>query len=131
MKLSRISLDQFFEIENHGTSVSKEVRAGLTTFMAMAYILFVNPQILVSAIPLQATNLTGQLLTATALAAFLGSMTMGLIARYPFALAPGMGLNAYLSYTVIMGMGVPWTEALGLVFVSGIVIVSCVDSIFC
>jgi len=89
---------------------------GATTFVTMAYIIFVNPAILKDAgMPVGATT------AATCLGAALGSLLMGVIARYPIALAPGMGLNAYFSYTVVQGMGVPWQAALGAVFISGVV----------
>lgn len=110
-------LDTFFGVSAAGSSWTVEVRAGLTTFLTMSYILFVNPTILGAAIPLQ--NGFPQLLTATALAAAFGSLAMGLIGRLPYALAPGMGLNAYFAYTVVLGQNVPWQTALGAVFLSG------------
>ncbi len=110
----------FFELEAHGTSVGVEVRAGLTTFLTMAYILFVNPHILGKAIKIPGVELGPELLTATALAAALGTAIMGLWARYPFALAPGMGLNAYFAYTIVLGQGIAWPVALGAVFLSGV-----------
>lgn len=115
-------LDRIFHIHASGSKTSTELRAGFTTFLAMAYILFVNPQILSQAIhlPIEA-NVTAQLLSATALAAAAGCFLMGFYARYPIAVAPGMGLNAYFVYSVVMGHGVSWTVALGCVFVSGIV----------
>ena len=97
-----------------------EVRAGTTTFLTMAYILFVNPAILGAAITIDGVNLQPQLMSATALAAAIGSMVMGLWARLPFALAPGMGLNAYFAYTVVLGQHIPWQTALGAVFISGL-----------
>ena len=104
------------------TTISREIRAGMTTFMAMAYILFINPQILAPAVVVPgATDISAQLLSATALSAAFGSILMGLLARMPVALAPGMGLNAYFTYTVVLGHGLSWQTALGAVFVSGIV----------
>lgn len=124
-RLSRVILhriDQLSGLSAAGTTISREFRAALTTFLAMAYILFVNPQILGAAISLPgSTNIPAQLLSATALAAAFGSILMGLLARLPIALAPGMGLNAYFTYTVVLSQGVPWRTALGAVFISGIV----------
>lgn len=109
-------LEAFFKLKEHGTSVKTEVIAGMTTFLTMAYIVFVNPSILA---------LTGMdfnaVFVATCLAAALGSSIMALVANYPIALAPGMGLNAYFTFTVVQGMGVPWQTALGAVFISGII----------
>jgi AGZA family xanthine/uracil permease-like MFS transporter len=116
-------LDRYFGITSAGSTVGREVRAGVTTFLTMAYILFVNPDILAKAIPLEASNAFGQLLAATAIAAAVGTLGMGLFARFPFATAPGMGLNAYFTYAVVLGMGVPWRTALGCVFLSGVIAV--------
>ncbi len=113
------ALDRYFHITDQDSSLAQEIRAGFTTFMAMAYILFINPQILGHAIPL-AHNGFGQLLIATALTSALGSLLMGVLARYPFALAPGMGLNAYFTYSVVINHQMPWQIALGSVFLSGI-----------
>ncbi|KRA56253.1 guanine permease [Caulobacter sp. Root655] len=108
-------LDRFFGLKAQGTDVRTEVLAGVTTFMTMAYIVVVNPAILGEAgMPVAAVA------AATCLAAGFGSILMGLIANYPLALAPGMGLNAYFTYTVVKGMGVPWEVALGCVFLSGV-----------
>jgi AGZA family xanthine/uracil permease-like MFS transporter len=108
-------LERLFGLQANGTNVRTEVLAGLTTFMTMAYIVVVNPAILGEAgMPVAAVA------AATCLAAGLGSILMGLIANYPLALAPGMGLNAYFTYTVVKGMGVPWETALGCVFLSGV-----------
>jgi AGZA family xanthine/uracil permease-like MFS transporter len=114
-------LESFWQIQAQGSSVPTEIRAGLTTFLTMAYILFVNPMILGKAI--QVDGATEQILTATALAAAIGSIMMGLLARYPFALAPGMGINAYFTYTVCRGQGIPWQTALGAVFISGLLFI--------
>jgi AGZA family xanthine/uracil permease-like MFS transporter len=108
-------LAKYFEFGKHGTTYRKEIIAGLTTFLAMAYILVVNPIILGN------TGMDpGALFTATAVAAIIGTLVMGLYAKYPIALAPGMGLNAFFAFTVVLGMGVPWEQALAGVFVSGI-----------
>ena len=107
-------LDKFFKISENGSSVRTEVLAGLTTFLTMSYIIVVNPSILS-----EAGMEYGAVFVATCIAAAIGCMMMGLIANYPIALAPGMGLNAYFTYAVVKGMGVPWQVALGAVFVSG------------
>ncbi|HEY0396189.1 MAG TPA: NCS2 family permease [Candidatus Elarobacter sp.] len=116
------ALDRYFGIARAGSTVPRELRAGLTTFLTMSYVLFVNPQVLGSAI----TGVDGafaKLLIVTALAAAIGSLLMALVARYPFAQAPGMGLNAYFAYTVVLGQKIPWQTALGAVFVSGLLFV--------
>jgi adenine/guanine/hypoxanthine permease len=111
----RQSLESYFEFKLLGTSWRTEILAGFTTFMTMAYIVFVNPAILHEAgMPLAAVT------AATCLSAAVGSFLMGGLARYPIALAPGMGLNAYFTYTVVRGMGVAWQAALGAVFLSGV-----------
>ena len=108
-------LDKWFGLAAQGTSVRTEVLAGFTTFLTMAYIVIVNPAILgQTGMPIAAVA------AATCLAAGLGSILMGLIANYPIALAPGMGLNAYFTFTVVKGMGLPWETALGCVFLSGV-----------
>lgn len=111
-------MDRYFGLSAAGTTVRVEIRAGITTFLTMAYILFVNPQILSTAIPIE--GIGPQLMCATALAAGIGTLLMGLLARYPFALAPGMGLNAYFAYTVVQTQGIAWEVALGAVFISGL-----------
>mgnify|MGYP001207973843 CR=1 FL=1 len=112
-------LARFFEFSKHGTNYRREILAGITTFLAMAYILAVNP------ITLTADGATGMdygaVFTATAIASIIGTLIMGLYAKYPIALAPGMGLNAFFAYTVVLGMGIPWQQALAGVFVSGII----------
>lgn len=108
-------LQRYFELDRHGTTVRTELVAGLTTFMTMAYIIFVNPQILA-----EAGMDRGAVFVATCLAAAFASAFMGLYANYPIALAPGMGLNAYFTYSVVKGMGHSWETALGAVFISGI-----------
>src|SRR6202046_3449897 len=107
-------LERLFGLEGHGTTVRTEVVAGLTTFLTMAYIVVVNPVILGAAgMPVAAVAV------GTCLASGFGSILMGLLSNYPLALAPGMGLNAYFTYTVVQGMGIPWQTALGCVFLSG------------
>lgn len=111
-------LEKFFKLKENNTTVKTEVVAGFTTFMTMAYILAVNPSVLGDA------GMNGQaVLIATALASFVGTLLMALLANYPFALAPGMGLNAYFAYSVVIGMGYPWQLALFAVFVEGIVFI--------
>ena len=106
--------ERLFKLQEHGTTVRTELLAGLTTFLTMAYIIFINPAILGDAgMP------KGAVFVATCLIAALGTTIMGLYANYPIALAPGMGLNAYFAYVVVLGMGWPWQSALGAVFVSG------------
>ncbi len=110
-----VRAEQYFEFAALRTSWRTEILAGLTTFMTMAYIIFVNPSILHEAgMPIAAVT------AATCLAAAVGSLLMGGFARYPIALAPGMGLNAYFTYSVVKGMGIDWHVALGAVFLSGV-----------
>ena len=111
-------MEKLFHLKENRTDVKTEVMAGITTFMTMAYILAVNPNIL-SAAGMDAKAV----LIATSLAAFFGTMLMALLANYPFALAPGMGLNAYFAYTVVLTMGYSWQMALLAVFVEGIVFI--------
>lgn len=107
-------IDKLFAPRSQGSDIKTEVLAGVTTFLTMAYIVFVNPAILGDAgMPKDAV------FVATCLAAAIGSLIMGLYANYPIALAPGMGLNAYFAYGVVNGMGVPWQVAMGAVFISG------------
>ena len=109
-------LERYFGFSSHETTWRTEILAGLTTFVTMAYIIFVNPAILSqTGMPLAAVT------TSTCLCAAIGSILMGALANYPLALAPGMGLNAYFTYTVVKGMGVSWQTALGAVFLSGII----------
>ncbi|MEW3767210.1 NCS2 family permease [Pseudomonas aeruginosa] len=106
-------LEKLFQLKTHNTTVRTEILAGITTFLTMAYILFVNPSILGE------TGMDkGAVFVATCLAAAIGSTIMGLIANYPIALAPGMGLNAFFTYTVVLHMGHSWQVALGAVFIS-------------
>ena len=111
-------LEKFFKLKENNTTVKTEVLAGITTFMTMAYILAVNPGILAAAGMDQ-----GAVFTATAVAGLIGTVCMALFANYPFALAPGMGLNAYFAYTVVLGMGYSWQTALTAVFVEGLVFI--------
>lgn len=111
-------LEQFFKLKENRTDVKTEVMAGITTFMTMAYILAVNPNIL-SAAGMDANAV----LIATALASFVGTALMALLANYPFALAPGMGLNAYFAFTVVLGKGYSWQIALLAVFVEGLIFI--------
>jgi len=107
-------LERLFRLAEHGTTVRTEIVAGLTTYLAMAYIVLVNPMILADA-----GMDRGGVFVATCLAAAFGSLAMGLYANLPIALAPGMGLNAYFAYTVVNGLGYSWQVALGAVFLSG------------
>ena len=107
-------LDKLFQLKAHGTNVRTEIIAGVTTFLTMAYIIFVNPVMMADA-----GIDPGAAFVATCLAAAIGSLIMGLWANYPIALAPGMGLNAFFSYTVVGSMGYSWEVALGAVFISG------------
>lgn len=109
-------MDQFFKLKEHGTSVSTEILAGFTTFFAMAYIIFVNPSILaLSGMPSQAVFL------ATIIASAISTLVMGLFANVPYALAPGMGLNAFFTFTVVFQLGFSWQQALAMVFLCGVV----------
>ena len=112
------TLEKIFHLKENDTDFKTEVIAGITTFMTMAYILAVNPNILS-----EAGMDRGAIFTATALSAFIATCVMALLANYPFVLAPGMGLNAYFTYTVVMGMGFTWQEALAAVFVEGIIFI--------
>lgn len=111
-------LEALFKLKEHGTNVKTEVIAGFTTFLTMAYIIFVNPAILA-----QTGMDFNAVFVATCLAAAFGTAVMALLANYPIALAPGMGLNAYFTFAVVKGMGVPWQTALGAVFISGVIFV--------
>jgi len=111
-------LEKFFKLKENKTTVKTEIIAGITTFMTMAYILAVNPDIL------SATGMDkNALFTATALSAIVATMVMALVAKLPFALAPGMGLNAFFAFTVVLGMGYSWQFALTAVFIEGIIFV--------
>ena len=111
-------LEKMFKLKEHNTNVKTEVIGGITTFMTMAYILAVNPSIL------SASGMDkNAILMATAIASFIGTMVMALLANYPFALAPGLGLNAYFAYTVCGQMGYPWQVALLAVFAEGLIFI--------
>ncbi|WP_417281539.1 NCS2 family permease [Camelliibacillus cellulosilyticus] len=109
---------RYFQFSEHGTSYSREIIAGLTTFLAMAYVLFVNPAILGDA-----HMDKGAVYTATVLGAVFGTLFMGIVARYPIAIAPGMGLNAFFTYSVVIAKGIPWQTALAGVFIAGVIFV--------
>ncbi len=111
-------LEKLFKLKDNNTNVKTELIAGVTTFMTMAYILAVNPNIL------SATGMDkGAVFTATAIASFVGTMLMAIFANYPFALAPGMGLNAYFAYTVVLQYGYSWQIALAAVFIEGVIFI--------
>jgi adenine/guanine/hypoxanthine permease len=120
-------MKKYFQFDELGTNYKRETIAGLTTFLSMAYILFVNPSMLsLSAIPDLPAEMRmdeGAVFVATALAAAVGSLLMGILARYPIALAPGMGLNAFFAFTVVLTMGIPWQTALSGVLVSGLIFI--------
>ena len=109
-------MEKFFKLKENGTTVKTELFAGLTTFLTMAYILFVNPIILS-----QAGMDKGAVFVATILAAVIGTLVMGLVANVPFAQAPGMGLNAFFTFTVVFGLGFTWQQALAMVFICGLI----------
>jgi adenine/guanine/hypoxanthine permease len=112
-------LSRIFKLESRGTTPLREFQAGLTTFAAMAYILAVNPSILAK------TGMDkGALVTVTAITAAVATTLMALFTNYPIALAPGMGINAFFTFTICLGKGIPWNEALGMVFINGIIFLS-------
>ena len=111
-------MEKLFKLKEHGTTVRTEVIAGVTTFLAMAYILAVNPGMLS-----QTGMPIASVFTATALSAGIATLVMAFTANLPVALAPGMGLNAFFTYTVVMGMGYSWQLALTAVFIEGIVFI--------
>ncbi len=111
-------IDRFFLLTQNGTDIPTELRAGLATFLTTSYIIFVQPAVL------SETGMDfGAVMTATCLSAALGSLIMGLWANYPIALAPGMGLNFYFTYTIVLGQGISWETALGAVFCSGLILI--------
>lgn len=113
-----MDLEKIFKLKENGTTAKTEMMAGLTTFMTMAYILAVNPSIL------SATGMdAGAVFTATAISSLIGTVLMALLANYPFALAPGMGLNAFFAYTVVLNMGYSWQTALTAVFFEGLIFI--------
>ena len=108
-------MKKYFAFAEHGTSYRQETLAGITTFLTMAYIVVVNPAILEAAgIP------RGPSMTATALSAAFGTLIMGFYAKRPFAIAPYMGENAFIAFTVVKGLGYPWQTALGAIFIAGV-----------
>ena len=112
-------VSRIFKLESRGTTPFREFQAGLTTFAAMAYILAVNPSILAN------TGMDhGALVTVTAITAAIATTLMALFTNYPIAMAPGMGINAFFTFTICIAKGVPWSEALGMVFVNGIIFLS-------
>jgi len=123
------NMEKLFRLKEQGTTVRREIIAGITTFLTMAYIVFVNPSILINVIPGAMpgsslyTQFFGAFMVATIMGSFLATMIMGLYANYPFALAPGMGLNAYFAFTVCLKMGIDWRVALAAVFVEGIIFI--------
>ena len=109
-------MDKFFKLSEHGTTVRTEVLAGLTTFFAMSYILFVNPQMLSqTGMPAQGVFL------ATIIGSVVGTLMMAFYANLPYAQAPGMGLNAFFTFTVVFGMGYSWKGSFGMVFICGLI----------
>ena len=118
MKALSAILEQFFQLEEHNSGVVTELRAGVVTFFTSSYIIFVQPAVLSSA-----GMDFGAVMTATCLASAIGCLIMGLWANYPIALAPGMGINFYFTYTVVLGQGIPWEIALGAVFLSGVILI--------
>ena len=114
-----MNLDKIFHLKERNTTVKTEIMAGITTFMTMAYILAVNPSIL------SASGMdSGAIFTATAISSCIGTLLMAAFANHPFALAPAMGLNAYFAYTVVLGMGYTWQQALAAIFVEGLVFIA-------
>ncbi|MBM7543333.1 AGZA family xanthine/uracil permease-like MFS transporter [Weissella beninensis] len=110
------SINKFFGLKTAGSTIQREFIAGLTTFFAMAYILFVNPEVLGAA-----HMNTGAVFTATAISAAFGTIVMGLLANYPIAIAPGLGMNAFFAYSVVLGMKIPWQTAMAGVFIAAVI----------
>ena len=118
------AIARFFEFGTLGTDLRTEIMAGVTTFITMAYILVVNPDILSNAIFLEESgDLFGELVVATGIAAAIATLIMGLVAKYPIALAPGMGLNAFFAFSVVLGLGLDWRVALTAVFIEGLIFI--------
>ncbi len=109
-------MEKFFKLKENGTTFSTEVVAGLTTFFTMAYIIAVNPSVLSGA-----GMEWGAVFLATIIASIIGTLIMGLVANVPYAQAPGMGLNAFFTYTVCVGLGFTWQQALSMVFICGVI----------
>lgn len=119
------AIANYFQFDYYGTNFRTEILAGVTTFMTMAYILVVNPLILSDAIFLnEPQDLFTELVVATAVSAGIGTLLMALLAKYPFALAPGMGINAFFAYSVVLGLGIDWRLALACVFIEGLVFIA-------
>ncbi|NJN92483.1 MAG: NCS2 family permease [Leptolyngbyaceae cyanobacterium SL_5_14] len=119
------AIARFFKFDELGTTLRTEVIAGITTFVTMAYILVVNPGILSNAIFLQESgDLFGELVIATAISSAIATLVMGFLANYPFALAPGMGLNAFFAFSVVIGLGISWQLALAAVLVEGLIFIA-------
>ena len=119
------SLANYFQFEHYRTNFRTEILAGLTTFMTMAYILVVHPLIMSDAVFLQESgDLFGELVVVTGIAAAIGTLVMGLYAKYPFVLAPGMGTNAFFAYSVVLGLGIDWRTALACVMLEGVIFIA-------
>ncbi|MBS0015073.1 MAG: NCS2 family permease [Arthrospira sp. SH-MAG29] len=119
------AISKFFQFEKLQTNLRSEIVSGVTTFVTMAYILVVNPDILSNAIFLETPgDLFGEIAIATALSAAIATLIMGLYANYPFALAPGMGLNAYFAFSVVLSQGISWRVALGAIFIEGLIFIA-------
>ena len=118
------AIARYFEFSKYRTNFRTEILAGVTTFMTMAYILVVNPLILSDAIFLnEPKDLFAELVVATAVSAGIGTLIMGIVGKYPFALAPGMGINAFFAYSVVLGLGIDWRVALACVFIEGLIFI--------
>ncbi len=125
MEMDQGAIARWFKFAQNGTTLRTEILAGFTTFMTMAYILVVNPAILSEAIFLnQSGDLFPELVVATSISAAVGTLVMALAANYPFCLAPGMGINAFFTYSVVIGLGIDWRLALGCVFVEGLIFIA-------
>jgi AGZA family xanthine/uracil permease-like MFS transporter len=120
-----VAIARFFDFEALGTNLRTEILAGITTFITMAYILVVNPDILSQAIFVtESGDLFGQLVVATGISAAIATLIMGLVAKYPIALAPGMGLNAFFAFSVVIGLGIDWRVALAAILVEGLIFIA-------
>jgi adenine/guanine/hypoxanthine permease len=119
------AIARYFKFDHYRANFKTEIIAGITTFMTMAYILVVNPLILSDAIFLQQPkDLFGELVVTTAIASLIGTLAMALLAKYPFALAPGMGMNAFFAYSVVLTLGIDWRVALAAVFIEGLIFIA-------
>lgn len=116
---------RYFRFDSYRTNFRTEILAGVTTFMTMAYILVVHPLIMSDAVFLNAPrDLFRELVIVTGVASAIGTLTMGLLAKYPFALAPGMGMNAFFAYSVVLGLGIDWRVALAAVLIEGLIFIA-------